>query len=282
MIPRLPDWSVDLLPGGFAFVHPEGADVARLLYRERMVPVRRVEVLTRTILAGWPALAFDVPGQIERLITDDGEHAAVVTVMAREHDVRVLCVLGFVVTDDFYSVVTATSRTPERFEAVVELVHDLVRRTDHGLGVRRRRFEYAPPPAFQPRQHSLLTEWLSPGYPADTTSIFVHPANPHRSEPLAELVDALALESSRSFDSPVIVSATEHAAGELSGIGRVVRLGGLTRWLVVLRDALYDYPIELVTPAPELLQSTFTSVVASIRPLPMPKVSARAISIDHF
>lgn len=282
MIPRLPDWHVDLVPEGFALVHPEGADVARLLYRERMVPVRRVAVLARTILAGWPEVAFDLPGPIERLTTDAGEHAAVVTVTGREHDVSVLCVLGFVVTDDFYSVLTATSRTPERFEAVVALVRDLVRRDDHGLGIRRRRFEYVAPPAFQPRRHSLVTEWLSPGYPANSTSIFVHPATPHGSEPLAELVDSLALEGSRSPDAAVIVAATEHDAGELSGLGRVVRVGGLTRWLVVLRDELYDYPLELVTSAPDLVQPTFEALVASIRPLPMPKVSARAISIEHF
>ncbi len=282
MIPRLPDWAVDLVPGGFALLHPEGADVTRLLYRERMTPVRRIADLTRTILDGWPELVFDAPGPIERLITDAGEHAAVVTVTGRDHHVSVLCVLGFVVTDDFYSVLTATSRTPARFASVVSLVHDLVRRDDHGLGVRRRRFEYAPPPAFQPRRHSLVTEWLSPGYPANSTSIFVHPATPHGSEPLAELVDALALEGSRLIDSPVVVAATEHHVGELSGTGRIVRIGELTRWLVVLRDDLYDYPLELVTPEPDRVQPTFSALVASIRPLPMPKVSARTLSIENF
>lgn len=282
MIPRLPDWGVELVPEGFELVHPEGADVTRLLYRERMSPVRRVADLARTILAGWPEITFDVPGPIERLVTDAGEHAAIVTVTGRDHDVSVLYVLGFVVTDDFYSVLTATSRTPQRFEAVGALVRDLVRRDDHGLGIRRRRFEYAPPLGFQPRRHSLVTEWLSPGYPADNTSIFVHPATPHGSEPLAALVDALALEGSRSLDAPAILAATEHHAGELSGIGRIARIGGLTRWLVVLRDELYDYPIELVTPELDMAQPTFTALVASIRPLPMPNVSAMRISIEHF
>lgn len=278
MIPRIPDWSVDLVPEGFALLHPEGADVARLLYRERMTPVRRVADLTRTILAGWPQIAFDVPRPIERLVTDTGEHAAIVTVTGRDQDVSVLCVLGFVVTDDFYSVLTGTSRTPDRFEALIALVHDLVRRDDHGLGIRRRRFEYAPPSAFQPRRHSLATEWLSPGYPADSTSIVVHPAIPHRSEPLAELLDALANESPQSE----LVATTDHDVGELSGTGRIVRNGELTRWFVVLRDELYAYPLELLTPALDLMHPTFAALVASIRPLPTPKVSARAISIDNF
>lgn len=272
MIPRLADWAGELVPGGFALVHPEGGDVARLFYRERMAPVRRVADLARTILAGWPEVAFDAIGPIERLVTDDGEHAALVTVTGRNQDVSVLCVLGFVVTDDFYSVLTATSRTPERFEAVAALVHDLVRRDDHGLGVRRRRFEYEPPPAFQPRRHSLVTEWLSPGYPGDSTSIIVHPASPHRSEPLDEVVKALAPEGTR----------TEHDTGELSGIGRLVQSDGVTRWIVVLRDQLYNYPIELVTHGAEIAQPTFTALVASIRPLPTPRVSTPTMSIEHF
>ncbi len=272
MIPRLPDWTADLVPGGFALVHPQGADVARLFYRERMAPVRRVADLARTILAGWPELAFGDIGPIERLVTDDGEHAALVTVTGRDHDVPVLCVLGFVVTDDFYSVLTATSRTQERFDEVVALVHDLVQRDDHGLGIRRRRFEYVPPPGFQPRRHSLVTEWLSPGFPADNTSIIVHPATPHRGEPLDESVDALGSGGSR----------TEHDTGELSGVGRLVQHDGVIRWIVVLRDQLYNYPLELVTRGHETAQSTFTAVVASIRRLPMARSSAPTMSIEHF
>lgn len=280
MIRRLPGWSANLLPAGGMMVHPEGPAVARLFYRERVAPVRRIAILASEILASWPAFVVERRGEIERMTTEDGEHAAVITVLGRDHGEVMQRMLGFVVTDDFYSTLASECAVPARFEEIAHVTRELLATDEHGLGVRRRRFEYTPPPRFQPRRRSLTTEWLAPDYPENDTTLWVHPASPRSDEALDALVARLATvpPTEAGFvvrpGTSIPTQPTRHAllgAAQAVLVDRGADQPALLRFLAVLRDEQYDYPLELLTSAHDRRsenEATFTELVSSVKPFP--------------
>ena len=276
MIPVPAGWTIQHLPAAIALAHPAGARAAQVHYRERAGRPRRVGALARGILAAWPRLTVASFGPIERMLTAEGELAAVVGAECREggRDVRVD--LGFVLTDDFFTSIAGTCRDPALRPEVASVVRDLVRQDSLALGVRRRRFEYEPPTGWQPFRRSLATEWLPPEYPGHDTTLLAYPASP------ISVVGRLTFGSAHAHLEAHGCEVTETGPLEHGTTRRgvafeaqdlVFRRGDeppRTTRIAVLADGRYQYPLELRmhrTPDPAADRAVLAAVVESVVPM---------------
>lgn len=292
MIPRLLEWSFVVLPEGVAMIHPQGASVATIHYRERSRPVRRITNLVRMVLAGWPQFTVETMGPLERFTTNDGEYAAAISIRGIERGLPVQRDLGFVLTDDFFSSATLTCWSKERSRELSLVHRTLVRADVHALGVRRRRFEYTPPPSYQPLKQSLAVEWIPPDYPRNASTILVHPANPREGYGTADLgrvregLEQLGYTVSR-VEPPARVTARSGLGGEIQLLAFEKRSEpAALRASVLLQDDLYAYPIELTCRSPDRwaeARAVLDELVQSIQPLPdRTKVSQKLTTFSHW
>jgi hypothetical protein len=279
MIPAPVGWGAEILQHGMAFTHPEGREVASIFYRERARPLQRVGTLVRHILSHLTGFKAETIGPPERLVTFDGEHAALVSVTGTEGGNPAQRDFGFVFGDDFFSSVGGLCYRADLRAEIKDLVRDLVMRDVHGLGVRRRRFEYEPPRGWQPLARGLATEWLPPDYPRNSTTIMVYPANPSGITEAVTLEQAVAFLVERGHvieqkDAPVAVTT----ASGLAGMAQTVRARpaqGPSRLLetVLLADVRYTYALELTSHDPARWGShreLLARLVHSIAPVPAP------------
>jgi hypothetical protein len=272
VIPLLAGWRLDARLGSFTLRHPAGADAGTVTYRERMAPLRPLGVLVRDFLSLTPSFTDAVPAPPERMVTLEGEHAALVVIAGRERAAPALRVLGFVLTEDFFSCTSGVAtRDPE---ALVPVVRALVRADLLALGVRRRRFDYAPPPDWEPLARGLTAEWVPPGFPNDGATITVYPATPR----LAGAGSVAALAA--GFGPVVAAEAPEpvRAQAGLTGEARrsLVALAGGRRQhreIIVLDDGRHNYALGLSAGSADAFvrhRPTFQAVAASVEPVPAP------------
>jgi hypothetical protein len=251
MIPTVVGWSVDALPMGIHMTHPLGPKVATISYRERARPLLRVGAIVRDILARTPRWVTEQIGSPERLVTVDGEHAALVTVLGKQDGLEAQRDLGFVFGDDFFSSVGGLCFVPELRAELTGLVRDLTRADTHYLGVRRRRFEYDPPEGWNPvATTGFAVDWLAPEFPRDRTTLTVYAACPQKvaKEISFQTFDSFLEESGQPVKSRRTVETVE-----LQGLsGQIVESVSerLVRRIALLRDATYVYPIGISTASP--------------------------------
>jgi hypothetical protein len=265
MIPIPPGWRVEPNLGSFTLTHPAGSEAGRIIYRERMGPLRPLRVLLRDFLEVTPTFTDVSVGTPERLVTLEGEHAALVTLRGRERDAPAVRALGFVLTEDFFSCTSGLTVRPE--EGLVDTVRRLVVADSLALGVRRRRFDYAPPEGWEPVVHGLISEWYPPEFPNETAYISVYPATPWIAG-VRTLADIGAGKTSQR-EPPERVAATSGLAGEAH---RYV-VADLHRELVLLDDVRYSYALQLSARSAPLFarhRFAFRALVASIEPVPLP------------
>jgi hypothetical protein len=279
MIPMLTGWRTEILPRGAAFTHPEGQEVGAIFYRERVQPLLRAGAILRGILGQLPGFVAEETGRSERLVTHDGEHGVLVTVTGTQHGLPAQRDFGFVFGDCFFSSVGGLCLRRELRAEFTALVRELCRRDVHALGVRRRRFWYAPPVGWQPLGHGLATEWLAPDYPRSHTTLMVYPANPIAllgKVSLASTGAALA-ESGHLIEEqgqPETVTSQLGLSGQRQELrGKTGAGATLLRDTVVLADGRYTYAIELTSGDPDGWSSSralLTTLVESIEPVPPP------------
>ena len=287
MIPVPFGWSVELLAHGIALAHPRGPAVASIVYRDRARPLRRIGALVDEFLATVPAFAADRPGTPERLLTREGEHAALITIVGTEAGKRVQRDLGYVFADDFYAVVSGICHEQPWFPQLTDLVRTLAQNDTQALGIRRRRFEYTPPRDWQPIARSLVTEWLAPAFPRDATRLVVYAANPLTL--VSASVEQLTAElETYGYHVEVQQPIQELARGKLRGHHQIVRgtragLAPMVREIVVLQDATYAYAFELsslarFTEAREALHA----LLETVRPVPSPQELTVGPALTHW
>jgi hypothetical protein len=274
MIPIPTDWKLSFSAHALVFVHPDGKQVATLHYRERVQPLRRVGAILDEILARTPGFAVSRVDPPERLCTLEGEHAVLVTVAGVQDGVAAQRDVGIVFGDDFFAALVGLCLVPDHRDELTRLVRVLTRHDQQLLGVRRRRFEYTPPPGWQALARERLVEWYPPEFPRDPSGTKIHPAYPR-----AAAADGAtpALLSSAHRDRGLVVeeqpapTPVSTRAG-LGGQAHVFHIApDVTKEIVVLDDARYRYILELSTRAPERWaahHATLGEVVASVVPIP--------------
>jgi hypothetical protein len=170
-----PGWTVERAGDGILLCPPEGAERALLRYVERRRPNQRAIDLAEAgpVPTGFMIDATDAP-KPKRLVTAEGEHAALVTRIGSLAGHGYVLVYGYVFLDDYFSSLEGMC-VPELVATVEELVLGDV----HLLGrVRRRRFNYSPPPGWKPTADLFETRWSPPGAIDGSACIFVNPALP--------------------------------------------------------------------------------------------------------
>lgn len=268
-------WTLEHLPEAISLSHPRGGSVARIHYKERAGRPKRVKVLAREILGAWPHLFVSSIGPIERMVTTEGELAAVVPATCTLSGRAVQVELGFVIIDDFFSSSMAMTFEASVANEVKAALRDIVRQDNLALGIRRRRFQYRPPARWQPVRRSLSTEWIPPDYPAHDVTLLVYPANPISVAGRATFGGAHTFLESMGWQvvsvTPVEVGKTpqgltfERQDVVFQRANQPVR----RTCIVVLADLLYQYPLELrlvATNDPDADRAILQGVVDSVVP----------------
>jgi hypothetical protein len=265
-------WQVHPLDDALVLTAPEGADVAVMHYLERVRPLAPVHAVVAAHPAP-PGFTAIRRGPIERLTTEEGEHAALVVVEGAIGTSPVECSFGLVFGDDFYARLVAVSSSPAHFAAVRATVRTLIRTDYHVLGRRRRRYVYGPPPGFHAVAGLFDTIWYPLDYPARATSITVAAALPQQ----PGLRDALVAtaEQRRAHHSatpPEPLGTPNLMHGRLYTLAPAA--DGGRAWIALLEDDAYIYPVRLDSKAAEPTAdlAVFAAVLASIEPLPAPQV----------
>jgi hypothetical protein len=276
MIVIPPGWSVTNELESIELVHPGGRDVAVIEYRERVRPLAKAGAIVRRFLAERAFRCSELPDVVERLTTVEGEYASQVTLAGDDRGRPAQCDLGIVFGDDFYARLAAICYRSELYDELTKLVHDLVVGDVHVLGMRRRRFEYAPPRGWQPIVRGFVTDWLAPEYPRDAVLLTVYPANPLALAP-AKLV-AMLLGANRPdarFDRQTVVPLRTSVglAGELGDAAVVVGERRLVKLCAVLHDTRFAYALEATAGTDDQLathRADLEHVFDSVQPLPNP------------
>jgi hypothetical protein len=281
VIPVPRDWTVSDLSRGFLLVHPGGNDVAAIRYRERAGAPRRLRILVDELLASIPGLGVHTIAPVQRFVTDDGELAAMVSIDTADTTGVLHLHAAYVFTDDFYSMVVGYTR--DRSLEVRELVRELAQRDNHALGIRRRRFEYEPPPGWQPLPRGLSTAWIPADYPDHDTRVLVYPANPTALVGRAAFGEAHAQLEASGW---VVIDAMAPRSGTTRGTlvfeaqDLVCRRHGVTRLhrVVVARDSVYQYPLELYSARNnDEDRAVLDAVLDSIKPFAAPITNTPAL-----
>src|SRR5688572_2365020 len=175
-------WITKPLADGALFVPPGGRAAGAIRLQRQVRPLARLADIVAADLAQARAFLDDValePG--ERRTTDEGEHAAVITLRGRSRDGGgpVERTVGVVFGDDYYRRYDALAPAPAAFAPMRATIRALVKAAALGLGERRsRRFAYAPPAGWQGRAVGLVAEWYPEDYPRERSVITVLPAAP--------------------------------------------------------------------------------------------------------
>jgi hypothetical protein len=299
VIPHPRGWSKAYSGDVLTLYHPDGPAAGAIRYRERVRPLVPARVAVEELLGRTPRFAEPVLGKLESGVTAEGEYAAYVPIAGRVEGRPAHRAVGLVFGDDFYALLSGLCLATERVAEFTRLFRLLVHADSLGLGVRRRRYLYTPPPGWQGQARGLTTEWTPPGYPRAQSLIQVYPANPAAVELQVVFEQMLAEDRGTGFVVDKVVGP--HPAGSAHGlIGKVwtvtgrfadrkgsaslrPRAGGAVaapgppaeRNLVVFKDAHYRYALrfETLERDKDTPRQRFVELVRSVRPIPTGSVA---------
>jgi hypothetical protein len=151
----------------------------RIRYHERL-PLARASVILGRILADDDSFRTTAVGSSRAFITREGEHGLFIPLRGVRDHSRVSRSLAIVHTDETAAALDTLILVPERAAELELKTRELMVEVSFGLGTRRRRFFYEPPPGWYAIPGGLRATWHPPGYPRDACSLLVHPATPQR------------------------------------------------------------------------------------------------------
>lgn len=290
MIARPPSWIA--VPGvrTQTLISPEGVDAAGIRYTERVRPLRRIG----DIVGGWlhrkSRIGDPVVGKPERLETVEGEHAAFVVIDAAFDGKPVQASLGVVFGDDFYALVEGFALRADLFASTAAKVRELTIEDRHALGQRRRRYEHAWLPGWQPIVRGFTTEWIAPYYPLSNGLVATYAATPvdPNDEAVAGALVARAIERGFAPEAGASVQEVKNAhdlVGILSDVVVSRQDAHVLRSFVTLSDSRYLYSAELLARSERdwpVHKELFTQLWQSIVPIPQPRVSGSGARLFEF
>jgi hypothetical protein len=269
-------WTRHPMVDGFVLLPPGGLAAGPIRIREKL-PLRPLRAFVDEALAESGAAIAEAAriGPLQRLITLEGENAGVVTVVfALPGGEALERTLALVAGDDLCTVIDGATARPDDFARYRHVIRDLAESYYLGLGeLRRRRYEYTPPPGWEALARPYVTAWYAPGFPRTAAFISVFDARPHVGTP-AEVEDrSLSIENAR-FDSTLheqlsfpggLEGRLEQGSGTQDGQRiHVVRAR--------LGDGRFDYLIQLNAAEDALAagRAAFDALLTSIEPIPRP------------
>jgi hypothetical protein len=268
-------WRVERVDRGVVLVAPEGPGAGQIWCVRDAGPLRSLGRLARDAVRrlGLDAARLGAP---ERLVTLEGEHAALVAIAGRLGGRPARVRLGAVFGDDrvttFAGAVTELGHEA-RLDA---MVRDRIARHAMGLGVRRRRYVYAPPPGWQALVRGPITDWIAPAFPDEWAVVVVYPADPASARAAGILPALRGQAAAHGFvaereDRPIALTSDGGLEGvRLEAVG-VHRGARVLRVLAGFLDARYIYALELQSrcePRWDEHRAAFEALCRSIEPVP--------------
>jgi hypothetical protein len=184
MIPRVQGWSWEWVGESVVLAPQDVAKgVAAILYEERLRPPGPPLELAEAVLGRISGLEVVGVGEVEELVTVEGEHAATVNVRVFEDGQETEYAFGFVYADDSFARLVGCCTDPAQVERVRDTVRRLVLADRQLLGeIRRRPCRHRPPLEWRGRARGFDMLWTSPDRQATIT---VSPAMPADAVPEA-------------------------------------------------------------------------------------------------
>ena len=251
----------------------------RFRYFERLRPARSLRSVVTWVLAGDPLFRVGATREPARLVTAEGEYAALVVIEGTREGSPARRIVGAVFVEDFVAVLDVIALVPARFAFFERQARELLLRASFGLGARRRYFFYMPPPGWQALPAGAVASWYPPDFPANRSTLVVLPATPTTVTP-GELGELLRRELASGLDGTDAQAAPEaiRTSGGVAGV--LVRVAG-TRAAgdrePMFREAaafvvpphLYLFRLESSVPARAVeLDALLRAVAGSFKPLP--------------
>jgi hypothetical protein len=285
----LPGWRVRYLHDGVGLVPSDGTGAGAVRIREQ-VPLRRARDAIASVREVMRVEGEVAIGPLERLVTTEGEHAALATLTAagerwRQHTI------GLVWGDHLGSQIDGTTADPTWGARIEHAVRELTRLHSLGRGeLRRRRYEYAPPPDWRAYPRGLIAEWYPPGFPDEHGLITVFPTRAGRDTPASQLDRILHEASWFGFERQAMLESSEVTTTDgMPGqrwvvVGRFPAGRPLRHEIVVFHDRRFLYPLRLETGAqgPPGHLDVFAALVRSVQRVPVPADDQAATALSHW
>lgn len=269
-------WTRHPMADGFILVPPDGLTAGPIRIREKL-PLRPLRAFVDDALreGGTEVASAARIGPLSRFMTLEGESAGQVTVVfALPGGEALERTFALVAGDDICAVIDGATARPDDFARYRQAIRELAESYYLGLGeLRRRRFDYTPPPGWEALARPYVTVWYAPGFPGTAAFISVFEARP-RAGTSVEVEDrSLSIENSL-VDMRVTESLS--LSGGLGG--RLEQGNGVQdgkRIHVVrarLGDGRFDYIVQLNAAEDALpaARAAFDALLASIEPIPRP------------
>ena len=226
-------------------VPPQGR--GRVRFHDRLPP-RPFAAIVDELLGREPSFRRDLVGPVTRLVTEEGEHAAWVTLAGHDPAGSVRRWIGAVLCDEFVAAIDGLSRDPELDEIMNRATRWMLLHSSFGLGVRRRRYLYEAPEGWQGLPSGLVTTWYPPDFPRRRSMLVVYPAEPSRDDAQTTFDQLFADEEQRGFVQTGALEVSSCVAASQVG-GLLFSYAGawpsedapLRRRVAVLTDGRYRY-----------------------------------------
>ena len=272
----LSGWTRHPMADGFILVPPGGLAAGPIRLREKL-PLRPLRAFVDDALreGGAEIASAARIGPLSRFITLEGESAGQVTVVfALPGGETLERSFALVAGEDMCALIEGATARPEDFARYRQAIRDLAESYYLGLGeLRRRRFEYAPPPGWEGLARPYVTVWYAPGFPRTAAFISVFEARP-RAGTSVEVEDR-----SLSIENSLVDARLAEPLSLPGGLeGRLERGSGVQdgKQIHVLRarvgDGRFDYLVQLNAAEDALpaARAAFDALLASIEPIPRP------------
>jgi hypothetical protein len=277
MIAPPPGWTQHFGANLVTLYPPEGG--GRIRYHQRCAG-RTFRRIVDEVLAKDPLFRVEMVMPPARVISDEGEYGAWVVLRGTRDGTRAMRYVGAIMTDDVCAAVDGIVLVRPRYAALEKATRELLQGVSLGLGVRRRRFLYDPPPGWQALPSGLVANWYPPDFPANATNVAVYPANPVARSPHELFERLLADEQQNGLVVEGAISEEPFRSDHgLAGTWWCVRghrarpPGPVHREIVIFGDPTYRYSLRLETTIAERIaehRDLFRAVARSARPIPLP------------
>jgi hypothetical protein len=259
-------------------LYPPGGG-GRIRYFERVRPVKRMSEVVAFVVERDPAFRSVAVRDATPLVTSEGEHGAWVAVIGTRDGSPAAHLIGAVFGDDFVAVLDTLVVVTSRAAFLEHVAREILLGVSLGLGARRRRYLYRPPPGWRGLPMGLVAHWYPPDFPSNPTSLAVAPAEPS-ADGVAGVFDGfLASETARGhalhdrFDEAEIVTDAGLSGKLWSFSMRTAGRDELSyRDLAAFAAPPYVYSLRMETSAARVAEhrAIFAAVARTVTPVPAP------------
>jgi hypothetical protein len=262
-----------------AYARDLGIDAGRVRVVSSVRPLTSVVELAQSLVQELRTAGAEAELELlQKVITEEGEWAALARVRVVIDGLRLERTLGLVYADDFYARLDGMYLIEHR-RRFRPFLRTLVQAYPLRLGnPRRRRFMFGSPSNWQPIAHGLAVRFFPRRFPNEYGCITVLPAAPLAQSERSTASDRLLNEdllADFTVQQPEHHDKVTSNSGLMGDLHRRVGLRqGDSRPIhidsAVLRDTRYAYPLHLETRAPNVdaHRRTFLQIVRSVSAVP--------------